>query len=64
MVLEEWEKEDIIRKVLSLATRAMFTHHYYSFGGRIFHKEGGGPIGIRGTCSIARLVMPLYEPSG
>ena len=39
----------------------MFTHHYYSFGGRAFHQEGGGLIGLRGTCSIARLVMQLYD---
>ena len=39
----------------------MFNHHFYSFGGRMFHQEGGGPIGLRATCSITRIVMQLYD---
>ena len=61
IVLEDWEKEEIISEVVSLATAAMFRNHYYSFGGKVFHQESGGPIGLRGTCSIARLVMQLYD---
>ena len=59
--LEDWEKESIIAEVIGIATKAMFNHHYYSFGGRKFHQEGGGPIGLRGTCSIARMIMQLYD---
>ena len=61
MVLTEWEKEDIVGEVISLATRAMFNHHFYTFGGKVFHQKSGGPIGLRGTCSIARLIMQLYD---
>ena len=61
MILEPWEKEKIISEVISLATRAMFNHQYYTFGGRVFHQKAGGPIGLRGTCSISRLVMQLYD---
>ena len=61
IVLEDWEKEEIVSEVISLATAAMFRNHYYSFGGKVFHQESGGPIGLRGTCSIARLVMQLYD---
>ena len=59
--LEDWEKEEIVSEVISLATAAMFHHHYYTFGGKVFHQKEGGPIGLRGTCSIARLVMQLYD---
>ena len=61
VILEPWEKEEIISEVISLATRAMFNHQYYTFGGRVFHQKAGGPIGLRGTCSISRLVMQLYD---
>ena len=53
VVLEDWEKEEIVSEVISLATKAMFAHHYYTFGGKVFHQKDGGPIGLRGTCSIA-----------
>ena len=38
-----------------------FSHHYYTFGGKIYHQEEGGPIGLRGTCAIARLAMQIFE---
>ena len=46
---------------VSLATKAMFNHHYYQFGGTTFRQSEGGPIGLRGTCAVARLVMPLFD---
>jgi len=32
-------------------------HHYYTFGGKTFHQTRGGPIGLRGTCAVARVAM-------
>ena len=47
--------------MVSLATRAMFRLHHYKFGGKMFKQMEGGPIGLRGTCSIARLVMQIFD---
>ena len=51
----------IIAEVVSVAARAMFKNHYYKFGGKMYHQGGGGPIGLRGTCAIARLVMQMFD---
>ena len=53
------EKRLLIATVLELA--AMFTHHFYEFGGRRYRQMEGGPIGLRGTCTLARLVMQVYD---
>ena len=39
----------------------MFKHHYYSFDGKTFRQEKGGPIGLRGTCALARLCMQIFD---
>ena len=61
IILEEWEKKEIIGTVVEIATKAMFQLHFYTFGGRLFHQRGGGPIGLRGTCSISRVVMQMFD---
>ena len=61
MVLEPLEKKQIIAEVVSLATRPMFRKYFYKFGGRMYHQKQGGPIGLRSTCAVARLVMPLFD---
>ena len=50
-----------IATVVKLATQAMFTHHFYGFAGLKFQQREGGPIGLRGTCSIARLIMQMFD---
>ena len=59
--LEDWERKLIIAEVVSLATKAMFSHHFYKYGGATYHQGGGGPIGLRGTCAIARMAMQLFD---
>ena len=61
IILQEWEKKQIIAEVVSLATRAMFRNHFYKFGGVMYHQTKGGPIGLRGTCAVARLVMQMFD---
>ena len=61
VTLEEWERREILGEVVSLATKAMFNNHFYKFGGRSYHQAQGGPIGLRGTCAVARLVMQLWD---
>ena len=44
-----------------LAVKCLFTTHLYTFGGEIFRQLFGGPIGLRGTCAVARLIMCLWD---
>ena len=39
----------------------MFEKHYYNVGGKTYKQDGGGPIGLRGTCAVARLAMQLFD---
>ena len=55
------EKRLLVATVIEIATEAMFQHHYYTFGGKQFQQMEGGPIGLRGTCTIARLVMQIFD---
>ena len=54
------EKKKIVATVIQIATEAMFKHHYYGFAGKKFHQKEVGPIGLRGTCTIARLAMQVF----
>ena len=58
---EDWEKKELISKVIKVATEAMFTHHFYTFKGEKFRQNKGGPIGLRGTCAVTRVVMQLFD---
>ena len=55
------EKRLVIAKVLKTSVLAIFKTHTYSFGGKFFHQIKVGPIGLRSTCCIARLVMLWWD---
>ena len=59
--LKEHEKLEIIATVIEIVTKELFKNHFYEFGGETYHQEGGGPIGLRGTCAVARVCMQLYD---
>ena len=61
VMLEEWEKKLLVATVVEIATCAMFQKHFYNFGGATYHQKEGGPIGLRGTCAVARLTMQLFD---
>ena len=48
-------------EVIKIVTEIMFGNHLYTFGGNIFKQRKGGPIGLRGTCAIARLTMCSWD---
>ena len=39
----------------------MFRKHFYTFGGKNFLQSEGGPIGLRGTCAVARVIMQIFD---
>ena len=59
--LTEREKKTIVAKTLHTAVLAIFKTHTYSFANRFFLQRVGGPIGLRSTCCIARIVMLWWD---
>ena len=39
----------------------MMNTHLYTFNGKIYLQQEGGPIGLRSTCAIARIVMNKFD---
>ena len=61
IVLTEEEKVWILAAVTGMMVEILFDSHLYTFGGRIYKQAGGGPIGLRGTCAVARLIMNVWD---
>ena len=55
------EKKEIIATVIKILTMTMFSTHIYTFGGKVYKQLEGGPIGLRSTCSVARLAMKVWD---
>ena len=61
VTLTEVEKKMVVGEVLRLAVEILFKTHMYSFRGSTFRQSDGGPIGLRATCAIARVVMGMHN---
>ena len=59
--LTRLEKRLIVAKTMHTAVLTLFKTHCYTFGGKYFLQKQGGPIGLRSTCCIARLVMTWWD---
>ena len=61
----EYLTDQMKSKMLALAMEQavifFFTHFTYTFGGKIYLQQGGGPIGARLTMAVARLVMQEWK---
>ena len=57
-----------MKKLLGLAlvvgVKASFNLHCYQFGGHVFQQQFGGPIGMRLTMSVSRIVMADWTLKG
>ena len=51
------EEVNMFATALEIAVKFMFQHHVYTFGGDIYRQSDSGPIGLRVTMAVARLVM-------
>ena len=61
VTLTENEKRMIIALVIRISVKVMFRSHIYTFGGKLYLQKNGGPIGLRGTCAIARVAMSDWD---
>ena len=55
--LSEENRRLLLSVALKIATRTIFRHHCYQFNGEVFRQAKGGPIGLRVTSVVARIVM-------
>ena len=44
--LEKCEIKLLVGTVVEIMTRALFSTHYYSFGGKMYHQRGWGPSAV------------------
>ena len=59
--LTELEKKMIMAEVMRLSIEIMYSTHIYSFGGRSYEQRKGGPIGLRSTCALSRVVTARWD---
>ena len=59
--MTEDDKKELIATVVMISTEFMFRNHIYTFAGKLYKQSSGGPIGLRGTCAVARLVMQMWD---
>ena len=55
------ERREILAAVTRLMVELMFSTHIYTFGGKLFRQAKGVPIGLRGTCALARVIMNVWD---
>ena len=51
----------MIATIVQIGVLVMMNTHLYSFNGKTFIQQGGGPIGLRSTCAVARVVMNEWD---
>ena len=51
----------IVAETVRKAVLAIFKTHTYRFENKFFLQREGGPIGLRSTCRIARLVILWWD---
>ena len=57
----EVEKSKMVSKLVEIVTREVMANHYYAVGDTIRKQTDGGPIGLKLTGAIARIVMLWWD---
>ena len=61
MQLTASEKRMVVAMVVKVGVLIMMNTHVYSWNGESYLQKAGGPIGLRSTCAIARVVMNEWD---
>ena len=59
--LTELEKRMVVATIVKIGVLVMMNTHVYSWNGDTFLQKAGGPIGLRSTCAVARVVMNEWD---
>ena len=51
----------MVAKTMQKSVLALFKTHTYRFANTFFLQRDGGPIGLRSTCCVARLIMMWWD---
>ena len=55
------EETTMVGIATQIGVLTMMNTHQYSFNGKTYLQQAGGPIGLRGTCAVARVVMNVWD---
>jgi hypothetical protein len=55
------QERAIIATMVQIGVITMMNTHLYEFNGKIYLQQAGGPIGLRATCAVARVVMNHWD---
>ena len=55
------EKRIVVATVVKIGILEMMNTHMYSFNGKIDLQKLGGPIGLRSTCAVSRIVTNMWD---
>ena len=61
--LTEQQRRQILSEAVRLAVKIVFSNHVYQFCGVLYRQLAGGPIGLRLTSIVARVVMDGWSRS-
>ena len=59
--LTDLEMRMIMATVIKIGVIVMMNTHVYEFDGCVYLQRAGGPIGLRSTCAVARVVMNAWD---
>ena len=59
--LTNTEKRLIVATVIKVGILVMMNTHVYAWNGETYLQRSGGPIGLRSTCAVARVVMNVWD---
>ena len=57
----ELEERMLVATMVMIWVVVMMNTHRYEFDGKTFLQKSGGPIGLRGTCAVAQVVMNAWD---
>jgi hypothetical protein len=55
------ERKLMLSKAVEVGVRECFRNHLYTFNGQVYRQTEGGPIGLRLSMAISRLVMAMWD---
>ena len=59
-LLTHEEKRQILGNIVQQLVTVVFNTHFYIWNGKIYHQQGGAPMGLRSACPISRAVMDFW----
>ena len=54
------DKKQLMQALVEITVSATFANHFYKWKGQIYKQEAGGPTGLRGTGSCAKISMDKW----